>query len=152
MGGLEEIVICFLFRFSQDDPEAHLCYEIKGEQRGSKKGKLGRGDETGAERKGQGSTGAKRREGNRFRDPKPWVRSSRRSHILLKEEIPAEWLPLFLYFSPMPMPGYTPMPPPPTSYPQAACLNRSKVAPAQSGFLLGNFLCVLCLVLFLFLV
>lgn len=82
--------------------------EKKGEQGGSKEGKLGRQDETETERKGRVDVGEKWGvEGSRFRNPKLWVRNSVLSCILLKGGNPAEWLQLFLYFSCSPMTSYT---------------------------------------------
>ena len=46
----------------------------KGESRESKKGKLGRKDQPGREKKANPCHGDVEEEGNRFRDPRPWGR------------------------------------------------------------------------------
>ena len=70
----------FCLGYLRVEPEVHAVVarfrwrdEKKREQRGSKKGKLGRGDEAETERKGKSMLGRRGRgEGNRFRTPKPW--------------------------------------------------------------------------------
>ena len=116
----------------------------KGESRESKKGKLGRKDQPGTEKKANQCPGDVEGEGNAFRDPGPW--GSRKGSALSCWVTPT----ISMGISSTPMSGYT-APPNPVPPPQLPPVGEVKKQSQPSVFLLGH-LFVLCPALFLFLV
>lgn len=110
--------------------------EKKAEQRGSKKGKLGREDET-QRGKGRSMGGGGNRRG---------MNLGILDLTFLRGENPVEWLLLFLCFLSTLGRIYSPHAP---QRPKLPALIDQKAALGQSVFFLGNLISVLCLLLFL---